>query len=414
MMRRLATAVAIATLLTSMAVAQQRAPSLRSALIEENARWLTVHRSATGESVINVPALQTHPQRFARFHQGDTDASGDITAMGVTVRWRYDRQRQAADADPGPLTIEVAQDGKVVLTRRYEALEAIGGAVQIARLDPTAPHPQVIVLTSGGGSINYSPMLIATADRPGEPWRWIEAECCNGDPELRLVTAEDPVDRTGIIVDIDIVQLGSMSNADRWSTAAYRLLKLVNGRLIDVSREERFRDHHQRRLAEWFRHADGFLRGRPSIGDPQWLAQALGYVRIKTLLGEFPQAWRTFSDRFGFRRNARDYREVRETLVGWNGITSAAMASPAPATIQVSVRVRDVLMNGGIKEVDVTLWEGGQRRLIRDVIVNCGRTGIPQVIIGDRRWTINEQAMTVQDGPAAFPAVQVWRSACRS
>ena len=80
----------------------------------------------------------------------------------------------------------------------------------------------------------------------------------------------------------------------------------------------------------------------------------------------------------------------------------------------LSVRIwrNDVMMDGGILDVFVQIVHGNAERMLSGVIVNCGKTGIPQVLFGDKRWNIHPQTKKAVDGPPNFPSAEIWRATC--
>lgn len=388
------------------------AQGLRDQLIRQNQQWLNVHAGPSGAPNVIVPSTGK-AQRSASFNMRDKPNFGDLASMNVTVRWTYGKK-----ADPDdmlPLTVEIQEGGKTVLTKKFDDGEAMFGAVQIVRLDASTKSPQVLILTNGGGTINFSALDIATSSADGSKWSWLKTECCNGDPEYRLITENIPGEEVGMIIDIQMISLERFSNAARWGTASYQVSRIERGKLIDVTADMEFQGVHKRRLAEWFRENDEYLKrkGRP-VTDERWIAAAIGYVSTKARLGEFPEAWNTFITDFGFGRDRKLQAEVKSALVAAKIIT-AQMASATSSGPQsaLSIKVTDTMMGGGIKEIDLTLSDQGRKRTIRGVLVNCGKSGIPQVVVRDRRWTINSDNGSIQDGPKGFPAGDVWIATCR-
>lgn len=388
------------------------AQGVRDQLIRQNQRWLNVHPGPSGAPNVIVPTTGK-AQRSASFNMRDKPNFGDLASIGVTVRWTYGKK-----ADPDdmlPLTVEIQEGGKTVLTKKFDDGEAMFGAVQIARLDASTKSPQVLILTNGGGTINFSALDIATSSADGSKWSWLKTECCNGDPEYRLITENIPGEDVGMIIDIQMISLERFSNAARWGTASYQVSRIERGKLIDVTADMEFQGVHKRRLAEWFRENDEYLKrkGRPTT-DGQWIAAAIGYLVIKGRLGEFPEAWNTFITDFGFGRDRKLQAEVKSALVADKVITPQ-MASATTNTIPASamtIKVTDTMMNGQIKEIDLTLSNQDRKQVIRGVLVNCN-PGFPQVTIGKRRWVVNATTGFIQEGPKRFPAGDVWKATCR-
>lgn len=385
---------------------------MRDQLIRQNQQWLNIHPGPSGAPNIIVPTTGK-AKRSASFNMRDKPNSGDLASMGVTVKWSYGKKSDPDDMLP--LTVEIQEGGKTVLTKKYDDGEAMFGAVQIAQLDASTKSPQVLILTNGGGTINFSALDIATSSADGSKWSWLKTECCNGDPEYRLITENIPGEEVGMIIDIQMIALERFSNAARWGTASYQVSRIERGKLIDVTADMEFQGVHKRRLAEWFTENDEYLRrkGRPAT-DERWIAAAIGYVSTKARLGEFPEAWNTFITDFGFGRDRKLQSEVKSTLVAAKIIT-AQMASTTASTVPVNtmgIKVTDTMMNGQIKEIDLTISDQGRMRTIRGVLVNCN-TGFPQVTIGKKAWVVDSETGATREGAKGFPAGDVWKATCR-
>lgn len=155
--------------------------------------------------------------------------------------------------------------------------------VQIAEMDPSNPHPEVLMSVYTGGAHCCSDTRLYTSARDGRTWREVEAGLFDGAP----LEARD-LDGDGRY------ELAMRDNAFLYtfgcyacSTAPLHVLQLKDGQLINASANPAFRPRHVDslvRIVEWASEdtdRNGFLTG---------------YVGQKILLGESEEAWKLMLD----------------------------------------------------------------------------------------------------------------------
>jgi len=201
----------------------------------------------------------------------------------------------------GPLAIEVTlkkggpPDALIyvrpLLSVSVDGIEVIGveGAesipdnpiflVQIAEMDKGNPYPEVVFSVYTGGAHCCSDTHVLTSSRDGKTWRDIDAGYFDGGP---LGVSDLDGDGRFEFSTRDNTFLYAFG-CYACSTAPFKALALMDGKLVDVSAKPAFRDRHTeslKRILEWAApdmEANGFLAG---------------YVAQKILLGEGAQAWK--------------------------------------------------------------------------------------------------------------------------
>ena len=176
--------------------------------------------------------------------------------------------------------VSVSIDGRQVI--RSEGSESFPDnpvfLVQIAEMDPSNPHPEVVFSTYTGGAHCCSDTRVLTSTKDGKQWREISVGPFDGGP-----LAVSDLDGDGRY------ELATRDNAFLYtfgcyacSTAPLLVLALQDGKLKNVSGEPAFRAHQLeslKRIIEWADEGadrNGFLAG---------------YVGQKILLGEGKPAW---------------------------------------------------------------------------------------------------------------------------
>jgi len=182
-------------------------------------------------------------------------------------------------------SITISVDGKQVIAA--DGAESFPDnpvfVVQIAEMDPSNPHPEVLMSVYTGGAHCCSDTRLFTGSRDGKTWREVEAGLFDGGP----LEARD-LDGDGRY------ELAMRDNAFLYtfgcyacSTAPLHVLQLKDGQMVNVSANPAFRPWHVDslvRMLEWANDdsdRNGFLAG---------------YVGQKILLGEGAQAWKLMLD----------------------------------------------------------------------------------------------------------------------
>ncbi|MEM8743069.1 MAG: hypothetical protein AAGF14_00370 [Pseudomonadota bacterium] len=176
--------------------------------------------------------------------------------------------------------VGVSVDGKQV--HRSEGSESFPDnpvfLVQIAEMDPSNPHPEVVFSTYTGGAHCCSDTRVLTSSKDGKTWREISVGPFDGGP-----LAVSDLDGDGRY------EFATRDNAFLYtfgcyacSTAPLLVLALEDGKVKNVSGDAAFRPHQLeslKRIIEWADEGadrNGFLAG---------------YVGQKILLGEGEPAW---------------------------------------------------------------------------------------------------------------------------
>lgn len=254
----------------------------------------TAHSDVTGNFVKDIKAQNAQHLKNApslpRNHKPQTAARD----------WEEKITRRAWDLSDGPLHVSVQlkksgpPDGllyqapvvtvsvagkKVIETEGAESLpDNPIFVVQIAEMDPSNPHPEVLMSVYTGGAHCCSGTSILTSSRDGRTWKEVEVGLFDGGP----LEAHD-LDGDGRY------ELSMRDNSFLYtfgcyacSTAPLHVLRLQKGQMINVSANPAFKNWHidsLRRIVEWAdegANRNGFLAG---------------YVGQKILLGEGKQAW---------------------------------------------------------------------------------------------------------------------------
>jgi hypothetical protein len=174
--------------------------------------------------------------------------------------------------------VTVTFDGKEI--GKFEGEPGFGNppvSVQIANLDPSNPHPEVIVSFYTGGAHCCSDTKILTSSQDGTSWQTVDLGQFDGGP----LTASD-LDGDGVY------EFETRDNAFLYtfgcyacSSAPLEVLTVQEGAVKNITTDPRF--HHEHEL--WLK---DIISDVPDEDVNGFLA---GYVGEKILLGEGKQAW---------------------------------------------------------------------------------------------------------------------------
>ena len=200
----------------------------------------------------------------------------------VRIRLHYRAPDKAAGTPRAPM-LDVYEDDRRVLRIEDEgnSFEWPTALAQIVEMDKANPYPEVVFATYSGGAHCCSTVRIATSSADGSCWYLVEAEPFDGEPR----GAED-ADGDGLfeIVHPDNRFLYRFSSYAS-SAAPARVVALEGRRLADVGFETRFKPLHRRWLTDLQPIVDAIA------GEPEKNGYLAGYVALKNLLGEGPEAW---------------------------------------------------------------------------------------------------------------------------
>ena len=150
-------------------------------------------------------------------------------------------------------------------------------SVQIAELDPNNPYPEVVVSFFTGGAHCCSLTSVVTSDADGAEWREVDVGEFDGGP---MVAVDLDGDKTYEFETRDNAFLYAFG-CYACSEAPLQVLALKDGKIADMSDEERFKPAH----AAWLKN---MITAVPEEDVNGFLA---GYVGEKIRLGEGKQAW---------------------------------------------------------------------------------------------------------------------------
>lgn len=151
--------------------------------------------------------------------------------------------------------------------------------VQVAEMDPSNPHPEVILSSYTGGAHCCSDTHVMTSSADGKRWFDVEMGMFDGGPlEARDLDGDGRYE-FATRDDAFFYAFGCYV----CSTAPLQILQLDRGKLVDVSAQPKFRTaqiDNLKHIIEWASNdadRNGFLAG---------------YVGQKVLLGEGTEAWK--------------------------------------------------------------------------------------------------------------------------
>lgn len=151
--------------------------------------------------------------------------------------------------------------------------------VQIAEMDKGNPYPEVVFSVYSGGAHCCSDTHVLASSKDGKTWQDIEAGIFDGGPLGVSDLDGDGRFEFSLRDNAFLYTFGCYA----CSTAPFKVLRLEDGKLVDISTDPAFRDHHLeslQRILEW---------AAPDMDANGFLA---GYVAQKILLGEGAQAWK--------------------------------------------------------------------------------------------------------------------------
>jgi hypothetical protein len=153
-------------------------------------------------------------------------------------------------------------------------------SVQIAELDGSNPYPEIVVSFYTGGAHCCSDTSVVTASPDGSNWTIVALGEFDGEPLLATDVNGDG--RYEFMIRDNAFLYAFACYA--CSEAPLNLLAIDNGRVKDVTREERFKPAH----AGWLK---SMIANVPDGSDVNGFLA--GYVGEKILLGEGKSAWET-------------------------------------------------------------------------------------------------------------------------
>lgn len=202
---------------------------------------------------------------------------------GVQLRLYYEEKTVNGDTRKTPkLDIRVQNVSVLSLTGEEGWQKWPSALAQVVEMDPSNPYPEVVFSTYSGGAHCCNIVQIALSSADGKSWRKIDAGSFNGD----VFGARD-VDRDG---RFEMVTRDNrfyyMFSSYAGSVAPTQIKALQNGKMVDVTREPRFRPFLLREHAEI----------RKWMGDitkaPEKNGFLAGYVAQSALVGDGAQAWK--------------------------------------------------------------------------------------------------------------------------
>jgi hypothetical protein len=202
-----------------------------------------------------------------------------------------------------------------------------GGAaalLQVAELDPSNPHPEVLLSSFTGGAHCCNRTQVLSSDAAGISWREVRLGDLNGGPHA----ASDPIGSGRfVLVDGDNRFL-YMFASYAGSRAPAQIWQLQGDRFIDVSHRREYLPLHRRRLQEmagWFQdthqgeEVNGFLAA---------------YVANKALVGEFEDGWQRMLQ----RHDRRSSWGLKQCTAGYDEAGSCKAAEQVFASYPEALR----------------------------------------------------------------------------
>lgn len=176
--------------------------------------------------------------------------------------------------------VTVAVEGEDAIT--VEGSESVPDnpvfLVQIAEMDPSNPHPEVVFSSFTGGAHCCSDTRILSSTKDGDSWRETVAGYFDGGPQK--VSDIDGDGRYEIAVGDNRFLYRFACYA--CSFAPLQVLRLEDGEMVDVSGAPEYRPRHVAVLVD-------AIEGMRDMSDPNGFLA--GYVAQKIRLGEGAQAW---------------------------------------------------------------------------------------------------------------------------
>ena len=234
------------------------------------------------------------PSRVLRFNGESQRQDGRLSSGGVTAAITHRLSTNADGVQVSQPLVSVSVDG--VSVGSIAGAEKFGGGspsslLQIAELDRTNPHPEVLLSSFTGGAHCCNDIRVLTSDRDGRRWQLVTLGPFDGGPQA----ATDPLKAGSFLVEgVDnrfLYQFSSYAG----SLAPPRLWQLQGARFVDVTRQPEYVPLHRRRLQElaaWF---------REPAGDAEVNGFLAGYAATAALVGEFPAAWQQVLARYDRR-----------------------------------------------------------------------------------------------------------------
>lgn len=220
-----------------------------------------------------------------------------VTVSFTTVSFTADRAGagepgtgdQAADEDGASATGEPGKEEAGAPQEATRVVATLKGpdsgmsnppvSIQIADLDPSNPHPEVVVSFFTGGAHCCSVTHVVAGNADGSEWSVVDVGEFDGGPMLA--------------VDLDgdgTYEFETRDNAFLYAFACYacsqaplKILALEDGKIVDVSTALRFQPAH----AAWLKN---MIVG---VADQDVNGFLAGYVGQKVRLGEGRNAWDT-------------------------------------------------------------------------------------------------------------------------
>jgi len=223
---------------------------------------------------------QESERAYPRAELDETHDRAEVSAGGVTARLSIEPRLLDGYTEAVPL-LEVRVGGKVVA--RAEGVSAGAdwrqGTAEIVEMDRSNKAPEVVFSSYSGGAHCCTRVIIAAADAKGQ-WSTTAVGDWDGGGDY----IED-ADGDGV-AEIAVIDNAFLYTFDCYacSAAPLKILAVHNGRIVDATREPRFRKKHE----AWLKAMESWASDRDSTFAPGFFA---GWVAQKSLLGEGRQAW---------------------------------------------------------------------------------------------------------------------------
>jgi len=259
--------------------------AFRQALRAQNAHHLranptvSAERGAKQEALVFIERVSGTGITLANDGGSKTFRDGDIS---VTVTRSVSRHPASAKGRvhenlSTKLTLSVFVAGQKALSFEYGEMvsDFPSYRLKFAEMDPGNVHKEILFMSWTGGAHCCWDTKILTSSQVGQRWNVVDVAAFDGDDVP--VRDLDGDGRSEIAVTDKTFNYAFDSYAGSWPPR--QVLRLDGGKIVDASREPRYRAFHVagiRRMAELGFPRKGFLSG---------------YVAQKTLLGEGGEAW---------------------------------------------------------------------------------------------------------------------------
>lgn len=261
-------------------------------------------------SPLAAQVLQLDGSGKAGTSNAGTSTGGDEIRRGPVLARIESRSRPVASGlTASQPVVRVLLNGRPVGELVGAERIGSGGAdalLQVAELDPSNPHPEVLLSSFTGGAHCCNRTQVLSSDATGDTWRQVSLGDLNGGPHA----ASDPIGSGRfVLVDADNRFLYLFASY-AGSRAPARIWQLQGDRFLDVSHHRDYLPLHRRRLQEM---ADWFKESHQGEEVNGFLA---AYVANKALVGEFEDGWQRMLQRYdrrsswGLKQCTAGYDEV--------------------------------------------------------------------------------------------------------